>query len=85
MVLNDESPRSKTIDRTLTQIWTKKGHTVKTAIPDAIENDTNVDIYEYSKRFDVNLVGRVERVMRGRVVSCPLRSLLVIYSVVVMS
>ena len=49
MVLNDESPRSKTIDNTLTQVRTKKGHKVETTITDALDNDTNVDIYEYSK------------------------------------
>ena len=50
MVLNDESPCSKTIDRTLTQIWPKKGHKDETAITDEMDKDLNVNIYEYSKK-----------------------------------
>ena len=50
MVLNEDSPRSKTIDTTLTQVWPKKGQEDETVIADDIEKDTSVDIYEYSKK-----------------------------------
>jgi len=50
MILRDESPRSKTIDTTLTQVWPKKGQEDETVIADDIEKDTSVDIYEYSKK-----------------------------------
>ena len=50
MVLQDESPRSKSIDTTLTQVWPKKGQEDETVIADDIEKDTSLDIYEYSKK-----------------------------------
>ena len=49
-LIQDESERSKTIDTTLTQVWTTKGGNKATAKVMNSESDTNVDMYEYSKK-----------------------------------
>ena len=49
-LIQDESARTKTIDTTLTQVWTKKGDEEATTNGANSESDTNVDVYEYSKK-----------------------------------
>ena len=49
-LIQDESERSKTIDTTLTQVWTKKGEEATTTPDNDSNSDTNVDLYELSKK-----------------------------------
>ena len=49
-LIQDESERPKTLDTTLTQVWTKKGDEEATTNGANSESDTNVDVYEYSKK-----------------------------------
>ena len=49
-LIQDESERLKTIDTTLTQIWTKKGEEETTTQGNDSNSETNVDLYEYSKK-----------------------------------
>ena len=49
-LIQDESARSKTTDTTLTQVWIKKGDEEATTNGANSESDTNVDVYEYSKK-----------------------------------
>ena len=50
MLIQDENKRSKTIDTTLTQVWTKKGEEATTTPDNDSNSKTNEDLYEFSKK-----------------------------------